>query len=152
MQAVIFIFTKNADVMLNLWNCAVDEIDSILPRYEAGPECPVCKIAKSCLVNKTFAGNDSTTDALNCVNDFFDTGYGWNWIAHFVYLTILYCFLDFTFDIVKTSLFKIVYKWWVAGEVTCLEWSANDMHIVQLMPLPPVISCFTKVQNGGKDC
>jgi len=25
---------------------------------------------------------------------------------------------------------------------------ANDLHMVQLMPLPPIISCFSKIQNG----
>ena len=27
--------------------------------------------------------------------------------------------------------------WWGAGMVICLEWGANDLHMVQLMPLPP---------------
>jgi len=31
--------------------------------------------------------------------------------------------------------------------VVCLERGANDLHIVQLMPLPPIISC-SKIQNG----
>jgi len=32
--------------------------------------------------------------------------------------------------------------------VICLERGANDLHMVQLMPLPPIISCFMKIQNG----
>jgi len=32
--------------------------------------------------------------------------------------------------------------------VVCLERGANDLHMVQLMPLQPVISCFSKIQNG----
>jgi len=32
--------------------------------------------------------------------------------------------------------------------VICLEQVANDLHMVQLMPLPPIISCFIKIQNG----
>jgi len=28
-------------------------------------------------------------------------------------------------------------EWWGAGMVICLESSANDLHMVQLMPLPP---------------
>jgi len=28
-------------------------------------------------------------------------------------------------------------EWWGAGVVICLEQSANDLHSVQLMPLPP---------------
>jgi len=27
--------------------------------------------------------------------------------------------------------------------------SANDLHMVQLMPLPPIISCFIKIPNGS---
>jgi len=35
--------------------------------------------------------------------------------------------------------------------VTYLEKGANDLHMVQLMPMPmpPVISCFIKIQNGA---
>ena len=32
--------------------------------------------------------------------------------------------------------------------VSCLEQGANDMHMVQLMPPPPIVSCFIKIQNG----
>jgi len=32
--------------------------------------------------------------------------------------------------------------------VICMEQSANDLHMVQLMPLPPIVSCFIKIQNG----
>jgi len=28
-------------------------------------------------------------------------------------------------------------EWWGTGMVICLEWGANDLHMVQLMPLPP---------------
>ena len=28
-------------------------------------------------------------------------------------------------------------EWWGTGVVICLEWGANDLHVVQLMPLPP---------------
>jgi len=31
--------------------------------------------------------------------------------------------------------------------VICLERGADDMHMVQLMPLPPIISFFVKVQK-----
>jgi len=34
------------------------------------------------------------------------------------------------------------------GMVICLECGANDLHMVQLMPLPSIISCFSKIQNG----
>jgi len=32
------------------------------------------------------------------------------------------------------------------GMVICLEWGANDFHMVQLMPLHPIISCFIEIQ------
>ena len=32
--------------------------------------------------------------------------------------------------------------------VICLEQSANDLHMVRLMPLPPHHLCFSKIQNG----
>jgi len=32
--------------------------------------------------------------------------------------------------------------------VICLDQGANDLHMVQLMPLPPIISCFIKIQIG----
>jgi len=28
-------------------------------------------------------------------------------------------------------------EWWSAGVVICLVWGADDLHVVQLMPLPP---------------
>jgi len=40
-------------------------------------------------------------------------------------------------------------EWWGAGVVICLERSANDLHMVQLMPLSSIISCFIKIQNGS---
>jgi len=38
-------------------------------------------------------------------------------------------------------------KWWGAGVVVCLERGA-DLHMVQLMPLPLTVSCFSKIQIG----
>jgi len=32
--------------------------------------------------------------------------------------------------------------------VICLERAANDLHMIQLMPLPPIISYISKIQNG----
>ena len=37
--------------------------------------------------------------------------------------------------------------WWGAGVVICLERGA-DLHMVQLMPLPLNVSCFSKIQIG----
>jgi len=37
--------------------------------------------------------------------------------------------------------------WWGAGVVICLGRDA-DLHTAQLMPLPPTVSCFSKIQIG----
>jgi len=41
---------------------------------------------------------------------------------------------------------KII-EWWGAGVVICLEQGA-DLHTAQLMPLPLIVSCFSKIQIG----
>jgi len=33
--------------------------------------------------------------------------------------------------------------------VICLERGGNGLHMVQMMPLPPIISFFIKIQNGS---
>jgi len=38
-------------------------------------------------------------------------------------------------------------EWWGAGMVICLERGA-DLHMVQLMPLPLTVTCFSKIQIG----
>jgi len=38
-------------------------------------------------------------------------------------------------------------EWWGAGVVVCLEQGA-DLHMVQLIPLPLTVSCFSKIQIG----
>jgi len=38
-------------------------------------------------------------------------------------------------------------KWWGAGMVICLE-RGEDLHMAQLMPLPLIVSCFSKIQIG----
>jgi len=38
-------------------------------------------------------------------------------------------------------------EWWVAGMAICLERGA-DLHVAQLMPLPLIVSCFSKIQIG----
>ena len=38
-------------------------------------------------------------------------------------------------------------EWWGAGVVNCLERGA-DLHMVQLIPLPLTVSCFSKIQIG----
>jgi len=38
-------------------------------------------------------------------------------------------------------------EWWGAGFVICLERGA-DLHMAQLMPLPLIVSCFSKILIG----
>ena len=38
-------------------------------------------------------------------------------------------------------------EWWGAGVVVCLEQGAY-LHMIQLMPLPLTVSCFSKTQIG----
>jgi len=38
-------------------------------------------------------------------------------------------------------------EWWGAGMVICLVQGA-DLHMAQLMPLPLIVSCFSKIQIG----
>ena len=40
-----------------------------------------------------------------------------------------------------------VTEWWGAGVVICLELGA-DLHMSQWMPLPLIVSCFSKIQIG----
>ena len=47
----------------------------------------------------------------------------------------------------KKGIRPVKTEWWGAGMVICLERGA-DVHMVQLMPLPPTVSCFRKVQIG----
>jgi len=39
-------------------------------------------------------------------------------------------------------------EWCGTGMVICLEWGANDLHMVQPMPPSPIISYSSKIQNG----
>ena len=38
-------------------------------------------------------------------------------------------------------------EWWGAGVLICLKRS-TDLHTAELMPLPLIISCFSKIQIG----
>ena len=38
-------------------------------------------------------------------------------------------------------------EWWGAGVVICLE-RCVDLHTAQPMPLPLIVSCFSKIQIG----
>jgi len=66
-----------------------------------------------------------------------------NYVAHFVPSVLWHCWLG-----VRKSIQPIKIEWCGTGVVICLECGANDFHMVQLMPLPPIISCISKIQNG----
>jgi len=38
---------------------------------------------------------------------------------------------------VRKSIRPLKTEWWGAGVVICLQWGANDLHMVQLIPLKP---------------
>jgi len=42
---------------------------------------------------------------------------------------------------------SVLWRFWGAGVVVCLEQGAN-LHMAQLMPLPLTVSCFRKIQIG----
>jgi len=44
---------------------------------------------------------------------------------------------------IRKSIRPIKNEWWGTGVVICLECDANDLHMVH-----PIISCFSKIQNG----
>jgi len=48
----------------------------------------------------------------------------------------------------RKGIWRVKKEWWGAGIVVCLERGA-DLHMVQLMPLPLTISCFSKIQIGS---
>ena len=47
---------------------------------------------------------------------------------------------------IRKSIWPVKIEWWgVGGVVICLEWGADCLHMVQLMPLPspnPIVSCL----------
>jgi len=47
----------------------------------------------------------------------------------------------------RASIQPVKIEWWDAGVVICLEQGAGDLHMVQLMPLPPVISYCIKIRH-----
>jgi len=52
------------------------------------------------------------------------------------FIDILQCFDDVGWASKKSNR-PVKTEWWGAGMVTCLEEGANDLHIAQLMPMPP---------------
>ena len=67
-----------------------------------------------------------------------------SWLSYFVPSVLWHCWLG----IMKTKSIRHVKNWWGADMVICLQWGANDLRMVRLMPLPPIISCFIKIQIG----
>jgi len=49
----------------------------------------------------------------------------------------LHCFWQCWRGITKSWNRPVNMEWWGAGMVICLQRAANDLHMVQLMPLPP---------------
>ena len=49
----------------------------------------------------------------------------------------------------RKGIWPVETEWWGwgTGMAICLERGANDLHMVQLMPLHPIISCSSKIQN-----
>ena len=47
----------------------------------------------------------------------------------------------------RKGIWPVKAEWWGAGVVICLERVA-DLHMAQLMPLPLIVSCFSKIQIG----
>jgi len=81
----------------------------------------------------------------------------WHGLVHFVALNWVFCALCF-FPIAFSALMLLVRRqeghpvckkteWWGAGVVICLERGAG-LHMVQLMPLPLTVSCFSKIRIG----
>ena len=66
------------------------------------------------------------------------------WLLRHTYLpSVLWrCWLP-----VKKGIQPVKNEWWGAGVVVCLEQGA-DLHMAQLLPLPPTVSCFSKIQIG----
>ena len=52
---------------------------------------------------------------------------------------------------VRKSIWPVKIEWWGVDVVICLEWGADCLHVVQLMPLPSqnsVIFCLSYIQTG----
>jgi len=47
----------------------------------------------------------------------------------------------------RKGIWPVKTEWWGVGTVICLERGA-DLHMAQLMPLPLIVSCFSKIQIG----
>jgi len=112
---------------------------------------------KKCLQNVFFKPNSSTgtyVDVQKCilwkswlVSDY--SKHGFAILEHFLKFLAPYAFSALTLLVGRQEGHPACKKleWWGAGLVVCLEWGA-DLHMVQLMPLPLTVSCFSKIQTG----
>jgi len=67
-----------------------------------------------------------------------DTAYSANLFRSYLLFFVYFLYLFY---------FCAVIEWWGAGTGICLGRGA-DLHMAQLMPLPPTVSCFSKIQIG----
>ena len=78
---------------------------------------------------------------------------GVEWWFQVVAFSVLCPFVDMAFSFLTLLVGRqeghpaLKTEWWGAGVVICLERDA-DLHMAQLMPLPLVVSCFSKIQIG----
>jgi len=78
---------------------------------------------------------------------------GAEWWFQVVAFSVLCPFVDVAFSFLTLLVGRqeghpaLKTEWWGAGVVICLERDA-DLHMAQLMPLPLVVSCFSKIQIG----
>jgi len=78
-------------------------------------------------------------------------------VSHWTYRWL---FLFFLYDFASAFSALMLLVGQQEGHPACKNWvvrywhgylsgeGANDLHMVQLMPMPPIISCFIKIQNG----
>jgi len=60
---------------------------------------------------------------------------------------IIYIYLTLLIGRQEEHLACKKFEWCGTGMVICLQWGVDDLHMVQLMSLPPIISCFIKIQS-----
>ena len=77
---------------------------------------------------------------------------GWLYILYICLASYLSAFSAFCFQCFDAvgcaaGIRPVKTEWWDAGVVICLERGAG-LHMVQLMPLPLTVSCFSKIQIG----
>ena len=86
----------------------------------------------------------------------------WKWTLKTIFCFLSFCVNGIYFSCVLTiSVLTLLVgwqewhpackklEWWCANMVTCLEQGA-DLRIVQLMPLPLTVFCFSKIRTKGR--